>query len=919
MGQAPVSALLEKVRWRVSVYKPLRAATTSSVYVFDSPKRNERLVIVGDIPFMYALIAEADPTITGYFFETCEDSETADRSAQMKIWFRDNRSQIWRIVNDEDVPRQGKNTATAKSKPQSATEGPFVAKGIAALRRQTKRIDNILLLCSLFNRARGCSVWNEARHLDDTLFANSEATVADLIRIDGIDPACMLGVIALRVLSGSVTTDLDKQLFGRMSMIRRDEGVMPTPLTPLAAVLAGISEEQAATLDEEEKGPTAQKGTLPNKGRPRKLVPPAHRNYREWVQVDEKALLRARGEVVSIRFTNRKKAVKMYLDQNVDFAAIEKASGIPPAMVLYWVKRCQIPDGAGGIVGFPALLDGFRAGYNRTEPLLATQGSGSAGYAGEFGRLLSTHSRIAERIENLLFGEDPESVPETQMPYTAIHEVFKRELRAAGLTGEDYPFTTDDVGYNSLRLFCKELEGANPLRSRIAREGSNAGRRRDGLGPRPRIRARRPLSIVQLDFHYTDAIGMVVLVDKDGVEHELPVARFYIGLLIDENTGAILGFHYLLQVQPNADSVLDVVESALYSRQFAEDDQHLRFTPDGKFLMNSFLPELERHGYTMLRMDRGWSNIAKDVTNNVMSVLGCALHFGPSRSWWVRPLIERIFKTLTNRGLQRMPSTLGSNTQDVRKDQPDAKAIRYRVMVSDLLAVISSEIHQFNTEGRAGEHEASPLDVMRAALAHPDSPYMPQPLPLDKRQDWMLFAHVESIRITRERNGARPCVRVSAIECLYRNPHLAESDWLVGKRLLVCINRRDVRQAVGVLEDTGISIGELIAEGRFEARRITWTEAVAFKRDRKIRRRHSTHVSAATQLRVQKVEELAGAAKSKSTRRKAKRAALAAAKLQLDHKADPQPAQQQSVWQGGNDAHAVFGFRLKVVSGKGRD
>ena len=68
------------------------------------------------------------------------------------------------------------------------------------------------------------------------------------------------------------------------------------------------------------------------------------------------------------------------------------------------------------------------------------------------------------------------------------------------------------------------------------------------------------------------------------------------------------------------------------------------------------------------------------------------------------------------------------------------------------------------------------------------------------------------------------------------------------------------------------------------------------------------------------MEEVAEAAKSKSKRKKAlKKAALVAAKQQLDHKDDPPAAAPQDAWQGGNDTHAAFGLRLRVVSGKGRD
>lgn len=909
MEQARALVQLNNVGRRVSVFSPLRNAKKSSVYVFDSPKNNERLVIVGDIPFMYGLIAESDPTINRYDHQISGDDEKGGhRPTEMKVHYHDGRVEVWRFVNDE---RRDKRSETSHAEnAELSRDCTVVTKGIVALRSHAKRLENILFLCSLFNRVRGCNPWNEASKLNDALLVSGEVSVSSLMAMPGIDPAFMLAVVASQLLNGNATTELDKRLFGRTSMIRRGEGNPQFLPTPIAAVVAEISDEQAAALDDA----TGSKGTLPNKGRPRKVVPVVHRDSLKWVSVDEKTLRREKGDLVSTRFKKRKEAVQMYLDDR-KFDAIERATGIGQNMVLYWVKRCLISDEAGGIIGFPALV-GVREGYTRTLPQRGTRGSGSAGYAGEFGRLMSNHPKLLEHIENLLFGEDPDSISETKISYSVIHEVFKADLRATGLTDDDYPFNTDDVGYQSVYRLCKELEATNPFRSKKAREGRNAGSRRDGRGPLPRFRALRPLSIVQLDFHFIDAIGIVVLVDPNGVEHEIPVARFYIGLLMDEQSGSILGFHYVLQIQPSADSVLDVVESAIRPREFREDDPLLKFTPDGKFLMNSLIDGLSRQGFTMLRMDRGWSNIAKDVTNNIMDTLGCALHFGPSASWWVRPQIERIFETLTERGMQRMPSTLGTNPQDVRKDHPVDQAIRYRIMSSDLLAVIASEIQRFNTEGHAGTHHASPREVIQAAIAHDDSPYMPQPLPRNKGQDWALFAHVEDVRISRDQKGACPSARVSAIACRYSSSYLAENDWLVGKRILIHINRRDVSQAFGVLAETSANIGELKAEKRFRDGRVTWTEALALKRSGHIRTRHSDHVSAATQLRVQKAKELREAAKSK--RRTSQREALTAAKHQLDHKNDPLPTSPQAPWQRENVNFGSFGFPLRIVSGKGK-
>jgi hypothetical protein len=945
MGKSEAPKVANRIGRRVSVASALRAAKASNVYVFDSPKLNERLVVVGDIPFLYALLAEADIRVSEYSLHGTVDDGTTSDKVDMVVHYVDKTIEKWYFVNDEQL--KSRKRSKKKEKAVEVLDGEpsaqgVIQKGIAALRTHKKRLDNILHLCAAFNRVRGCNAAHETE-LVASLSDGQQVTLLDLITKPSVDPAIMLGLVARAVLTGVLDTELDENLFGRMSILCAGNAASIVPISPLVAALSASNDSDISTKETVNREAGIPQ-TLRTRGRPRTAVAVGDRNYTLWPQVDERTLKKSRGASVLLRFQRRKKAVELYIDDVKDFETIERDTGISEAMVYYWLERCLLPDTAGGIVGFQALVGGFRVGYVRTKAVSAERGLNNGGDAGAFGQLLLAHTDIADLIEEWVFSYSTNLLPETAVPYREIHQQFKRALLDAGLTKDDYPLNRADCGRNALYSYCKRLEAQNQLEARLAREGKASAEREDGRGPIPRITALRPFSFLQLDFHSLDATGVVIFVDENGVEHVLPVARFYIGFLIDEKTSAILGFHYVLKLAPDTDSVLDILDSAVFPGLFDGDDALCKHTPDGKFLVNSFLPEFSRQGFAMIRMDRGWSNIAKDVTNNIMDVFGSAIQFGGARKWWIRPDIERIFRTITRQGVQRVPSTLGSGPQDSRRYRPVDSAVKYRIMVSDLIGIVASEVRRFNTEPHAGIHHATPLEVLRSAFELPQSPWIPQPLPLvnsgSAREDWMLFAHEESVRVSRDRKGARPCIRVSAIEARYRNEYLAENDWLVGERVTVRINRRDIRKAVAILERTGQPIGELVIEARWRESAVSWRDAVLIKRDGAQRRAHSTDISAASEYRASKHKELQELAKKKASNKAAKRAALDAARRELDERssAPSEPAKAgrsaptgpevegsapgepvaPGGWEGSVASPSLLGFEIRTVTGRGK-
>jgi putative transposase len=540
-------------------------------------------------------------------------------------------------------------------------------------------------------------------------------------------------------------------------------------------------------------------------GRTRYVVPVALRDTSMWPDLDPSCLGESRDN-----YEARREAILMYLDAR-SFVAIRARTGKSADEVRRLLKRCIAPAGDGRIFGFRALGQHVRVrSYVRRAPIVHLPGSGSSGCAGALRQLFDRLPEVREYVDDLILkrpiiGE----VHEARIRYVDIRAAFIHQLKKAGLTDDDWPFNTRDRGLKSLTGYCKSLSESHLERWVSSRSGIEASRKRGlGQGLRPLILARRPFTFMQLDFHCVDAASIIALVDEYGVEHELLVARWYVGLLVEEFTGAVVGIHLALESTPSADSVLETIESALRPHDVSPGDARLRYTPDGKILINTFQPAYAWHGFTVLQVDNAWSNHAIDVVNNLIEVVGCAINFGPVRAWWIRNLIEHIFGILTARGLKRLPSTYGANSKDTTRTDPAEQASRFRIHLSELFAIIFGCTRDYNLRPTERLMGASPLQVLESAHSSSESDYLPQPLPLDQQKYGRTFWHMAECAIRGNiSKHDRPHVRTD--RCRYTNSILSNRYNLIGKRLLLYIDRRDVRIAYGSVIETGEMLGAM--------------------------------------------------------------------------------------------------------------
>lgn len=611
------------------------------------------------------------------------------------------------------------------------------------------------------------------------------------------------------------------------------------------------------------------------RGRRRTLIPHAYSDLTQWPEPDSEI---ARSDP---KFSSRRLAVEMYANGDSQETILE-STGKDRGEVRRLVKRCLTLADDGQIAGFYALLNGWRTeGYVRTSKVVHTIGSGSGGCSGALRQLFDRFPEVEEHIQSLFFKDDgPHAVQEARISYQDLHAEFKSKLEELGLSENDWPFNTAGEGYQALRRYCIGLLHDDSNRWIAARSGEEAARRGAvGSGRKPILPRLRGFGAVQLDFHLVDAASVILVENYEGVDIPIPVPRWHIGLMVEERWGLVIGVFIALEFTPSGDSVLETIETALRPLTFDESNPRCAFVVDGKVLPNQLFPELAFQGFSVLKMDNAKSNAAAEVVSNIIDTVGCAVNFGPVRAWWRRDLIERIFGKLTRKGLQRLPSTLGSSPTDTRRSKsPNAEAVRFEIKHTELVAIIYGCIRKHNEARTKKLHQASPVDALEAAMRHPASGFLSLPLPRVAQENLKLMSHIEEVTVRGSRkDNVRPHINIGGWR--YTNATLAQSYDLIGQKLIAYCDRRASQIVSVTVKETGEQLGCVEPPRQ-------WTDIPISFRDRAIINstgeglRHSENgLSTVREWVNQKAEKLAEKYQRRSKRPRTAKEALAVARI----------------------------------------
>lgn len=528
-----------------------------------SNKNNKLMTLLGDVTFIQAILLEGDPRVASYhvggpaWLGGTVDQEN-DLGRELHIQYRDGTKEWFLCGRYENLiksPGKVIKQHMAAREVAAAEEGVgFSVRTERDFSGRMTEFRNWLTLCAAMTRARDFSRDHEVAKLLELLDRHDVIPIKDALGIEGIDQALMIAGIAHWLANGQLHCDLKNHPITSCTTIavnQLSENCSYEPIVPIAQI--------------------APDRSIP-KTRRTAVVPELWRCLENWPTPIAELV----GNCSIYR--SRKQAVEMYLHDR-SFDDILELTGNCASWVRKLVRKClqEAPDGR--IWGFRALIKyRHNAIYRRVAPLPDSnlfEGRRGA-FNGAFNQLLS---RFPDQL--LTFVEDHVlkcrqkrvvELPEAKISWKNLHKKFIGFLRENGVSENEYPFNTRGKGYASIVRLCNAILYRKPIAFINARGGREAGRLvQTGQGIPSLIQATSCFQIVELDFHKIDSAAVVDIKTPHGNVVNAPVARWWIGAMVDIHNKLLLGSSDSFEYQTSEPCVLDLVDSAVAPRNQPKD------------------------------------------------------------------------------------------------------------------------------------------------------------------------------------------------------------------------------------------------------------------------------------------------------------------------------------------------------------
>lgn len=401
-------------------------------------------------------------------------------------------------------------------------------------------------------------------------------------------------------------------------------------------------------------------------------------------------------------------AMQLVLKQ-VPYQQIREATGLHPAQIARLKQRALAGDDDSEPHLTTALIPGRRlARTKRRKPLPTT--TENCGTACAFQALLEFVPGLKDKLDVMLKADLQDNPKGENLTPRAFHQRFLCFLDQAHHPQTQYPFTEDQLAYESCRLYFHS--------------------RREHL-LRAQVRKRRPKRVVsparsdsyfgreiQIDEYTFDAHCTLWL---SGISGHVPfrVARFAVILVSDVDSTAILGF-YLAFTQHC--SQYDVLSALTAAGRFAEPQQStvpgIDYLP-GPAFPNQISPEIARVAWHRVALDNALSHCAESVAAYICEQHFGTLSLGTPRSPKLRHDIENAIRQISSMA-KRFKSTSGKHAADpIRESRKNAKKPPMPTVeaVEEAIYALCCQANNTPKPHLMGE---TPLEaVRRSMMAHP--------------------------------------------------------------------------------------------------------------------------------------------------------------------------------------------------------
>lgn len=485
------------------------------------------------------------------------------------------------------------------------------------------------------------------------------------------------------------------------------------------------------------------------------------------------------------------------------------------SLLSYHLARCTKFHSDGRLLGFRALVKGMgRENYAASAQERNVTAEG-AGYAGAFQQLLGEFKNTSSWLESQLRCNGASKAVPAGINVAMLHQEFIERLRKEGCSTDRYPFTTRRLGYEALAAHVRKRiqDGNADLAELKYGETANQAAGRNSVS----LALTRPihcLEKVAYDEYQLPNIGTMVIV-VDGAEIEVPLSRAYFCPIVDYKSEAVLGYSWSISERFNSTNLLEAFECAinppLHKTHPALESIKLL---EGEGLPASVVPEAKGRRIAILCLDNHLTHLSNSIVVGLRRKTGVIITYGKIHSWIERNVVERLFSEL-QQDLRRISSTTGSGPTDPNVRDPVGKAVKDKIRMADLIAVMEKIVFRHNARRRRVIFNATPNELIAADWAQ-NSRLQIVPLYQESfMSDPSLAVESEWVTVRGDRSTHRtPYIQLDQVA--YTNDVLRQSWSLIGKKLNVQI-RGDFRTVRAFRED-GTEFGVLSVSGGWAVR-----------------------------------------------------------------------------------------------------
>jgi len=525
---------------------------------------------------------------------------------------------------------------------------------------------------------------------------------------------------------------------------------------------------------------------LQNRSLPLELV-----DYNNWTRVPKSSVKKRH----RTRFEQLRRAIQYMCDYKCSLRETAQLHGFSHNGLHHVVDRALTAHPDGQIYGERAYIKYAMRGSHGT-----ATADNKVDAAGPFNELLREFPKIETKVLKAL---------KTGKSKSVIHDIVKKYLLKKGFTDYDYPLNTDSQGEWSVRKLCKTLESAHFREVASSQGGDDASRRSDTSNPMEKyFLVDRPYQRLELDEHILHADFCIDIENPDGSINTVVLKRLIILAAIDTDSRLIVGYRISMNAQATVEDVALTVANIL--------DPDAEFMPDtlpsvsggGRVLPDGDLKLLKFRAFDELALDNALAHASLSLNKILIEYISTAVNLGKSRYPEGRPLIEAWFKKLARYLCDPLPSSTGSHARDPKRRNSAQKAKTYKISLADLDVLVSSVVCSYNQKTH-GAHGRSPIGQFRHRLSM--FPTLRRLIRTKDRGLGFLFQRTYHATIAGSvKTGNRPYIQF--LRAIYRNPQLAHMGGLIGTRVSLVVDIRDLR-CIEAFMPSGESIGKLVAQG----------------------------------------------------------------------------------------------------------